>query len=110
MQEDIDRLMDEVAALTIAVQDEQDGNRDDDHDDDSGPPANSSAASTVQNKNCPVCFGQPSTIFCCQECDNMVCGDCMERLDTCPICRQDFREKPPLRNKFAERLIISTNN
>ncbi len=31
----------------------------------------------------------------------------MKCLDECPICRQDFEEKPPVRNKYAERLISS---
>ncbi len=39
-----------------------------------------------------------------QECDNAVCGNCKPQLEVCPMCREDFRRRPPLRNKFAERM------
>lgn len=63
---------------------------------------------TVDNNSgvtCPVCFENPNEIYCCQICDNMICGDCKRKINSCPICREDFRKKPPQRNKFAERLL-----
>ncbi len=42
-----------------------------------------------------------------QSCDNMVCGDCVGQLSHCPLCRQDFGERPAARNRFAERLLLN---
>ena len=63
------------------------------------------AAAAVE---CPVCLERPERIFCCQRCDNAVCGDCSGRLANCPSCRQDFGERPPVRNKYAERMMRSS--
>ena len=55
--------------------------------------------------SCPICFEEPGEIYCCVECDNMVCGDCEKRIKRCPMCRLDFGVKPPKRNRFAERIL-----
>jgi hypothetical protein len=54
---------------------------------------------------CPVCLVLPNEVYSCQECDNLVCGDCKPKLKSCPSCRQSFEVRPPARNKLAERLI-----
>ena len=58
--------------------------------------------------NCPVCLKIPDGIVLeCQQCENMICGDCGTKLENCPICRQDLKENPLKRNKMAEKLIQS---
>ena len=53
---------------------------------------------------CPVCLELPTSgIFCCQKCNNMVCGNCKGRLPQCPQCRDDFEARPPQRNVLMER-------
>ena len=53
---------------------------------------------------CPVCLELPTSgIFCCQKCNNMVCGKCKGRLPHCPQCRVDFEARPPQRNVLMER-------
>ena len=96
-------LMDEIAALAAAQEEAsagQVGEEEKPAGDNGLGDDHEGAAST-----CPVCYGPPSAIFCCQRCDNMVCGGCLARLTGCPMCRQDFAERPPTRNKFAERLL-----
>ena len=57
-----------------------------------------------EDPECPVCLQRPTSgIYCCQECDNLVCGKCKDLVELCPLCRDDFRARPPARNKFAER-------
>ena len=56
---------------------------------------------------CPIfCVKKHKTPFF-QSCDNMVCGDCVGQLSHCPLCRQDFGERPAARNRFAERLLLN---
>ncbi len=58
--------------------------------------------------NCPVCLKVPEGIVLeCQECENMICGDCGTKVENCPICRQDLKDKELKRNKMAEKLIQS---
>lgn len=50
---------------------------------------------------------QNREIYECQKCHNMTCGECVGSLPQCPMCRQDFKEKPPVRNLLAERIVNS---
>lgn len=58
---------------------------------------------------CPICFERPLQIFCCSKCDNMVCQDCVDKITFCPLCRNDFKEHPPARNRLAERILSQKN-
>lgn len=59
---------------------------------------------------CPICMDVPDKVFCCFGCMNWVCGQCVVRLDTCPICRFDLTSVPMMRNETVERIIRQINN
>ena len=56
--------------------------------------------------SCPICFSDmkaPLQIFACVQ-DHFVCSDCLNsKIDSCPICRVNFRDKPPTRRPLAEK-------
>jgi hypothetical protein len=58
---------------------------------------------------CPICTEDLDQVFSCQNCNNSICGQCVDKLPgmpkTCPSCRQDLDSKPLLRNVAAERLF-----
>lgn len=55
---------------------------------------------------CPVCLAIPKNqIFCCKCCDQMICDECLPQLNSCPMCRTDFRADPPKRSFTAEKLM-----
>lgn len=60
---------------------------------------------TMPGKACPICFDPPKTIYNCITCENLICGNCTNKLTTCPSCRSDFEETPPRRNKTAELFL-----
>ena len=62
------------------------------------------------SSKCPVCYDLPKEIYCCQRCDNMVCGSCVPKVQICPMCRDDFNAKPPKRNRFAERIMLGSSS
>lgn len=58
---------------------------------------------------CPVCLSVPGEqVLTCQQCDNMICGECRSQLSACPTCRKSFKSSPPRRNRLVERIIAST--
>ena len=97
MQRDIEVLLEEIAALHVLESGRKEAA--------TKRPKKQEKDAVKADETCPVCFGVPSTIFCCRQCDNMVCGACVERLTSCPLCRQDFADRVPMRNKYAERLL-----
>ena len=85
----------------------------------SAPPADSPSPTEkcfdvgLDTLRCTVCMDVPTlvgpghrgTVYCCQKCDQMVCGKCLQYLAECPSCRVDFTVEEPFRNKFAERIL-----
>jgi hypothetical protein len=57
---------------------------------------------------CIICLDVPSQgvpVFSCLE-HHLLCSDCAKQiLQSCPVCRQNFRETPPTRNRLAEKMI-----
>ena len=64
--------------------------------------------SFYRDKTCPQCKKDPQKVFCCQECDSMVCNYCVPGFSECPVCGDDFIESPPLRNFLVEKMIKRT--
>jgi hypothetical protein len=67
----------------------------------------------VQNEardelECVVCLEVPSKrvqVLSCLE-HHLLCSDCAKQiLQSCPVCRQNFRKTPPTRNRLAEKMI-----
>jgi DNA repair exonuclease SbcCD ATPase subunit len=55
---------------------------------------------------CVVCHDVPKAeVFSCKE-QHILCLECKYSVIlSCPICRQNFVETPPIRNRLAERII-----
>ena len=60
---------------------------------------------------CMICLELPDTtkaseyVFSCQQ-HHIICQGCLQiKIQSCPICRQDFLKAKPQRNYLAERLI-----
>ena len=57
---------------------------------------------------CIICLDVPSQgvpVFSCLE-HHLLCSDCAKQiLQSCPVCRQNFRQTPPTRNRLAEKMI-----
>jgi hypothetical protein len=55
---------------------------------------------------CVVCLSVPTAghIYSCAECGNIMCAVCAPQIDRCPVCRQDFANKPYVRNMALERI------
>jgi hypothetical protein len=57
---------------------------------------------------CVVCLEVPSLgfqVFSCLE-HHLLCSDCAKHiLQSCPVCRQNFMQNPPTRNRLAEKMI-----
>jgi hypothetical protein len=71
----------------------------------------------VQNEvrdelECVVCLEVPSKkvqVLSCLE-HHLLCSDCAKQiLQSCPVCRQNFRQTPPTRNRLAEKMIHCLN-
>jgi hypothetical protein len=67
----------------------------------------------VQNEardelECVVCLEVPLQgiqVFSCLE-HHLLCSECAKQIhQTCPVCRQNFRQTPPTRNRLAEKMI-----
>ncbi len=95
-QEEIERLRERIRLAEQAAADPTDA-------DANLKDETSSEQANPRSIECPVCYQPPNEIYCCQECDNMVCGQCLPRVQNCPSCRLNFRTNPPRRNRFAER-------
>ncbi len=56
--------------------------------------------------DCVVCMSPPlANAFTCQECDNLMCHDCLNKLDACPMCRVSLKTRPARRNRIVERML-----
>ena len=55
---------------------------------------------------CVVCLDVPKgEVFSCTE-HHILCSECKQKIVlSCPICRQNFKKKPPTRNRLAEKMI-----
>jgi hypothetical protein len=57
---------------------------------------------------CVICLTVPkreTQVFSCLE-HHLMCSDCNKhRLESCPVCRQNFRRILPARNRLAEKMI-----
>ncbi len=57
---------------------------------------------------CIICLEVPkkeSHVFSCLE-HHLICLECSKhRLESCPVCKQGFRETPLGRNRLAEKMI-----
>ncbi len=65
-------------------------------------------ARVIEEYDCPVCLelmSAPKHIFACSN-DHMLCSDCLKnnRINNCPICREDFQENEPKRRRLYEKL------
>jgi flavin-binding protein dodecin len=67
----------------------------------------------VQNEardelECVVCLEVPLLgvqVFSCLQ-HHLLCSDCAKKiLQSCPVCRQNFKQNPPIRNRLAEKMI-----
>ncbi len=61
-----------------------------------------------EHLECPICseeFGMQTRIFGCSQ-DHWICEACAadERLAECPICRESFRSRPPMRKFTVEKI------
>ena len=55
---------------------------------------------------CVVCLEtQPEEVHSCDVCDNWICGNCKDKVKTCPTCRADLKDNPLRRNKTVERIV-----
>ncbi len=59
---------------------------------------------------CVICLCIPKPYMgnlnvnsCCQ--DHILCQNCLERVDSCPICKQNFKVLKPKPNHLAQRMI-----
>ena len=59
---------------------------------------------------CVICLSIPKSHLgnlnvysCCQ--DHLLCQNCLERVDSCPICQQNFKVLKPKKNHLAQRMI-----
>jgi hypothetical protein len=48
-------------------------------------------------------LGNLNVYSCCQ--DHILCQNCHERVDSCPICQQNFKALKPKKNHLAQRMI-----
>ncbi len=57
--------------------------------------------------SCAVCLSVPRhKAYTCRDCDGLLCAGCRSGLARCPCCRADFDRLPPVRNRWAERLVV----
>ena len=69
--------------------------------------SSASLSCVVDDLECPVCLvvmrPPSSTILACDNA-HLFCLRCLRRgLNACPVCREDFKDCPPKRNRLAER-------
>ena len=58
----------------------------------------------VDDLTCPVCLKIPQfQIYSCQTCERAMCNVCHRKVSSCPCCRQDFKVKKAVRNRWAEK-------
>ena len=61
---------------------------------------------------CIVCLEVPrrdTPVYSCLE-HHLICSECKRHTFlSCPVCRQNFRETPPARNRLAEKMIQQLN-
>ena len=61
---------------------------------------------TEDRSKCAICLDIPmEKVFVCQECDNWICGQCLNRVTICPHCREDLRKRPMIQSKALERVL-----
>jgi galactose-1-phosphate uridylyltransferase len=57
---------------------------------------------------CNVCLEVPrrkAQVFSCLQ-HHLICSECNKHeFESCPVCRQNFRETPRTRNRLAEKMI-----
>jgi hypothetical protein len=57
---------------------------------------------------CNVCLEVPrreTQVFSCMQ-HHLMCSECHKhKFESCTVCRQNFRETPPTRNRLAEKMI-----
>ena len=68
--------------------------------------------SPLMPTDCPICnrdVNSETRVFCCAQCHNWLCGECLESIrshsNTCPVCRCNLRSRPMQRNQGLERIL-----
>jgi hypothetical protein len=61
---------------------------------------------------CVICLDVPHReiqVFSCLQ-HHLMCSECNKHaMQSCPVCRQDFKKTPPARNRLAEKMIQQLN-
>ena len=59
---------------------------------------------------CVICLSLPdgNVYSCCQH--HLLCQTCLEKVERCPICKQNFKAELPKRIPWAERMIAESQS